>query len=521
MSDHDFERQVRQKMDELKFRPSNAVWQGVQERIRSERPRRRVVIWLPVLLALLGTGGYLFLNRDARTNTLSETTKQLTTDKTNADDKNVTLKTFDNNQPTSNIPSAVRDEAGQNHTGPRNEATPGAVGKTTLASLSDNSNTVSKKNNSKAAPVIKKPLTALNSSTTNIAENKRKQLVNGKNNRAGQDLAGRKNDKPDAVNNELISAITDKNQPVNDKLADVATDSTFPRAGTTEVADSAAEEIDVDKKDKTTGDSAVAQSAAPINTKAKKNKLRTKIEWGFAASGGIAKLQEGKLGSLFHATNLADAPPVGLQTSNNFLFAPNTSAVARPTASVVKPGLAFSAGGYVKVPLSKRFSVSAGLMYSQMNNIIYVGNRVDSSRLVNSGAQVANVSRYYRPDHRSRFSNRYHFVEIPVQLHTQLNKSTTTPLLWNVGVSFSQMIASDALLFDSGTGVYYKDDAQYRNTQLSFSTGFSIGVFSKSKTPLWIGPSVKYHTTPLFNNHFVGKKHLAAASIDLRFQLNK
>jgi hypothetical protein len=141
--------------------------------------------------------------------------------------------------------------------------------------------------------------------------------------------------------------------------------------------------------------------------------------------------------------------------------------------------------------------------------------------LVNNVDQVANVSRYYRADQKSKFNNRYHFLELPLQFQTRINKGLKTPLSWNAGVTVARMFASRALLFDSGTGVYYEDNTRYNRTQFALNTGFSIGVLSGSKLPLTIGPSIKYHLTPLYKDNIGGRKHLLSASLDLRIQLYK
>lgn len=59
MSDHEFEKQVQRKLDELKLRPSDAVWTAVEQNIRQTRPRRRFGFWLPVFFVFLATTGYL------------------------------------------------------------------------------------------------------------------------------------------------------------------------------------------------------------------------------------------------------------------------------------------------------------------------------------------------------------------------------------------------------------------------------------------------------------------------------
>ncbi|RYG03382.1 MAG: hypothetical protein EOO02_08575, partial [Chitinophagaceae bacterium] len=58
MSDHDFEKRVKLKMDELRFRPSDAVWQGVERELRKDKPSRRGWLWIPAALLLLCAGGY-------------------------------------------------------------------------------------------------------------------------------------------------------------------------------------------------------------------------------------------------------------------------------------------------------------------------------------------------------------------------------------------------------------------------------------------------------------------------------
>ncbi len=499
MSDHEFEKQVRRKMDELKFRPSDDVWKGIQASL-PERSRRRGIIWLPVLLVLLGTGGYFLYNADLSSGSLAVSSKTTIADKTNADDNNTTRSNdqqpIDQLSRDNNNKSQLKAEAPGEAESPEPVNAPKADRVSTVPPFSNPKGQIATQDNryKPAAASVSGKKNYIASSKSKPGDNK----VSDTNRAESESVTGDQKQQSDINTDQTADQkSTDNNISTSNDVAAVA-DSSFLKV-----------------------DSALVEAAAPINTSGKKNKPRRKWELGLNVSGGISKLQESKLGSLFHATNLADAMPVDRLASNNFVFAPNITGIPVPTASVVKPGVSFSIGGYVKTSLSKRFSVSAGLQYSQYNNIIYVGNRVDSSRLVNSGAQVANVSRYYRPDHQSRFSNRYHFIELPVQLHTQLNKSLTTPILWNLGVSISQMFASDALLFDSGTGVYYKDDSQYKNTQVALSTGFSAGILSRSKMPLWIGPSVKYHASPLFNNHFAGKKHLASVSLDLQLQLNK
>ena len=62
MPENDFEKQVQQLFDELRLKPSAEVWPKVSSRIRPEKGRRKVLIWLPLTLFLLiGAGGGYWL----------------------------------------------------------------------------------------------------------------------------------------------------------------------------------------------------------------------------------------------------------------------------------------------------------------------------------------------------------------------------------------------------------------------------------------------------------------------------
>ena len=63
MQENEFEKQVQQKMDELKLIPSGAVWQRIEPQIKKEKRRRWLLIFLPVILIGFLYGGYLFVNR--------------------------------------------------------------------------------------------------------------------------------------------------------------------------------------------------------------------------------------------------------------------------------------------------------------------------------------------------------------------------------------------------------------------------------------------------------------------------
>ncbi len=75
MRENEFEKQVQQKMDELKLHPSDAVWQKIEPQIKKEKRRRWILFFLPPIFFAFLYGGFVLLNR---TNLSHENQPQLT-----------------------------------------------------------------------------------------------------------------------------------------------------------------------------------------------------------------------------------------------------------------------------------------------------------------------------------------------------------------------------------------------------------------------------------------------------------
>ena len=76
MQDQNFEKQVKQKMEELSLTPSEPVWQKVEEQIRKKRDRRRLLFWLPFTVLFLGGGILLVTNNIRNTNSIAIAKKE-------------------------------------------------------------------------------------------------------------------------------------------------------------------------------------------------------------------------------------------------------------------------------------------------------------------------------------------------------------------------------------------------------------------------------------------------------------
>ena len=67
MEENKFEKRVQNEMREFRLRPSDAVWEKVEEQLKKKK-RRRVVFFIFMLagLSLLGYSGYFFTKTNSK-----------------------------------------------------------------------------------------------------------------------------------------------------------------------------------------------------------------------------------------------------------------------------------------------------------------------------------------------------------------------------------------------------------------------------------------------------------------------
>ena len=90
MRENEFEKRVQQQMEEFKLRPSDAVWEKVEEELRKKK-KRRVVFFIFLLagFSLLGYTGYFVFNNYSK-QTIADQTFTQQTNNDSAEKNNVT-----------------------------------------------------------------------------------------------------------------------------------------------------------------------------------------------------------------------------------------------------------------------------------------------------------------------------------------------------------------------------------------------------------------------------------------------
>ena len=489
MPENEFEKKISSEMQELRFKPSENVWLRVEERIKKKKERRIfVVIFLLAGLALLGywQRGNLFGEQK------NDIAKKVQTDSSGDKPKE------DNSESTNEINKS--SEIKQNTETTKPEETKNTTNKTADDKLTDDRSVVDRKEIAVSKKEINKP--GKNNEGTNGKPGSAKTK---KDNKPGSSIA-------------LVSANSKKKNGVVDPSKDLKTNSETTKqveVDQTEVKsveskiDSAKTVTGVHEKDTTTKKDTVLKAGPtkdPAPQVVKKDPSERKWKWGLHITPGISSLNDNDIslgGAKFADANAYQNPVVS---------GPGAQPPPRQKPSDAKAGFAFQISAFAQKKLSNRTSLSVGLQYGYYSNVLHIGNRRGS---LNNNTQFNSaVGRYANQVYNAgsdttKYTNSYHFIELPLLFQWQLNKTKAKPFTWSIGFTVGQLISSNAIMYDTAfNGVYYKNKSQLNKTQFSLSTGFSWTIANNKSVQWNLGPVADLHLTKLIDNPFESKRYL-------------
>ncbi len=482
MQQSEFEKQVQQKMEELKLLPADAVWQKVAAGLPAEKKPRRWVFFILLLAGLLAGSAVLWNNFTGK-------------DKM-ADRKSIAkIKAGEQNNIT-------EDKAD-------NEGIP-AIG---AAATPNNNDSITIKLNSDINNKI--------SEVAKIKGNQKKEIVF--NNTAGNNTAGStakqiktktavkiKTKAPlavDADEKEYITAAEKKDitynaktvvgvkvpVAVNDETIEpakkLATDSSF-----------ITNENDVSK------DTAITT----INSTNQKKKNNIQWQYGIRLAAGTGALKKDFFGNtpLF----AADA-----RLFNSSGLPPIVQPVAPPNNPVT--GLAVNIGFYIQKNITGSWTFSTGLNYAFQSNAIQVGTRVDSAVTFNFNASKSlAANNYYRIGDDVKYKNNFHFIEVPLLFQWKLSKKS--PVYFEGGPTLRYLVNSNALVYNSNSGAYFTDAAVFNKLLLSFTAGAGINLAQNKKLPFSVGYQFGYSTGSATKKVF-GKQHFVNSMLYVKIPFKK
>lgn len=468
MPESEFDKQVQQEMEGLRLRPSAAVWENVEKELRRKKRRRYIVFfWLLAGLGLLGYSGYFLTQKGKPTLAESSGTPADHSGKNKAVQQPVQSVTA----PSTSTPS------------------------TSTIDPTDNTNPVDQNIQLKENTTITaaQPATAAPANSEGLNSNKtirKRKAGSGDQLSAGKDhLTGagkRKNDRTEL--------------PVAESRIKKETNTPEVKETENKTTDITAQTPPVTSQDsvKAKADSAVAaappaETKAPVVKKQSSSKIKWSIDLGVGGSGPIS--------SPFLIGDPDKSNRVSYDQNGMYSPSPGSPLVTPPInyggpvyypRSDIKPGPAFRIGILGEWAISKRSSIVSGLQYQYQSNNIRTGYYMDTSLVFNNNAaQQVSVRSLYQGMQQKTFTNRFHYLQIPVTFQWQVNKGKKMPILLNAGLSAGYLLTTNALVYDSlQGGIYYHDKHAFNRFMFSFNTGLAFR-FGNNKPIQWsIGPEV-------------------------------
>ena len=228
----------------------------------------------------------------------------------------------------------------------------------------------------------------------------------------------------------------------------------------------------------------------------------------FLISFGIGKTATASnyLGATANRIYYDNASQVGNNSGN-----PGSGNSASNIPSSIKPATGLFLGVSAAKPLTKKSSLSIGLQYQFTSTSIYVGQPIVAS----------DGSKTFAVGNSNSYSNQYHFVQIPIELSSQLSHFKKHNLFLNAGVSLSHLLYTNALQFNNTAGQYFFNNDFFNKTIIGVSAGLSINLLNDNEAPLLLGPSFSYSLTPVAGKGLYDKSNYGFLGIRLQKVLKK
>jgi len=474
MRDPEFEKHIRQRMEELKFSPSETVWNNLEKEIKKDKNRKKPLLWFSFFLVIGLAGSFYFLMNSNKnhnsTDTKSQSTKiptvqqELQSDTVN--DNTVSLdKQKDNQIKDRKAPSVVLNDINK---------MPASKNKNIITANMYHGRHMNQKN---TIDVVEDFLAA-------------NQQIKNKKIQEPHNASHKNKAEADLIKNEIVADALSSDNPDNDKH--VYINDTVKTKDTNQ-----SESLVIKKADSIVQKGTHTDESTAKNSIIPKQKAKNKKPWefGFAGGAGVSSIYE----NLFNTAVAAD--PFYNQAFSLAAPAPRPT---YHTPSPIRSGFSFSAGIFAQKAISKKLNFSAGLNYHYFSTMIKTGNTGTSSITVNRS-----------------YTNHYHLLELPVSLSYQFNRSRRFPLLWEAGATLAELIGSDAMHYDNATGSYFKDNHLFNKTELNLATAVMIGLHANKHLYFQVGPQVQYGVTNLLSSKAVGSQHLFFGGIKIVFIPNK
>jgi hypothetical protein len=502
MQENEFEKRVQNEMGEFRLHPSDAVWEKVEEQLKKKK-RRRFVFFIFMLagLSLLGYSGYFLTKTNSKQNLVHQNNNSLPdNNKSEPGNNEQLLPEKEKENETAKDQTAIEGHYLSPTKEKDQEEKPGNILSNEKIVIVGNDIAGKQKERIKKTGlgnyVIATSTRKDDFDITNTNSQQKKTEVQLKNNPSDQPADKADISQPDIAKN---------NFPDDNKMTDQKDDNKITNQKVNEPA----------KADSVITAASKADEAIATT---KKKQSASKIKWGIDLSAGISSNRHNAFSIFDMNKSLAmDYYSPGSVTGGG---GPGN---IRISPSDIKTGPAFRAGLIAEMKISKKSSISSGLQYVYHSNKIQVGYYSDTTVVVNNSfSQASRVNAIYRGTHQKEYTNRYHFIQIPLQYQLQLNSGVKLPILWSIGASAGFLFATNGLVYDTAAGgIYYKDNAAFNKFQFNLNTGVSFRFGGKNKMQWSLGPELSLGMNKLMKDDYTKKQYLLYGGLTGRLYLKK
>jgi hypothetical protein len=532
MQENKFEQQMQQQMKDLQLRPSDDVWKKVEEELHKKKRRRFIIFFFTLAgLGLIGYAGYTILTPSnsilaiEKPNDIKQPVptivEQLQNEKSNVvTEKNVNTTSENKVDQNNNVQTGVQKN-----------------GSTTSPSADDHTknNTasatgVTEKKNTREMVVTKEtmPLTVKQEKSITLQQKVKqpkksvdeKQVVSSEKKSKATDKFSIEAD--ESATTKKVNTITKEVAIGNNQNVTVKNDTAGSIIAATKVDDS----LGITQVVTAILDTAVTKLSADTSqvavATASIKKGKRSIIWGLEWSAGSSRgVKNG-----FPILSLAEKA----LADRNFNSSPISSGGGQGSTipqgpSPIRAGFSYRVGLIGQLSIGKRKSISTGISYAYLSDRITIGTYRNASFFFNNfasqtiGVRAAYV---YIGTDRQSFTNRYHFIQVPVAFQWQLNKGKKIPISWNTGISTGYLFATNALVYDTAFGgIYYHSKEAFNRLQVHISTGFAFQLGMKGKINWSVGPEISLSAGKLVKDAYDSRRYLLYGGLTGKFNFTK
>lgn len=452
-----FEKEVQQKMEEMKMAPSTPVWERIQVevKVKDKKRKRRVIFWFLLAGLFLAGGGFW-----AYQSLIKEVPQISSADTNTTSQHSNTIKPTIPQEPISN--------------------TTESSDKTNRIKTSDN------KENNFENSVVSNP--------------ERPQLSTSQKVKTPQSSA---TDKKSSEENSIVLKPAISKEEKEQQEIPVET-KPFDETSSLKIQKNSKDIITqqpIPVIDDSTLKPAIQKELIPeivIKDSSAKKKIAANKKWNrqINVSAGWNNYSTGllqKSASRDAFASIGGGTGSGL-VNNNFTPAPTSG------------GFGFALGYSLSKNLGRHWEFSFGLQYAQLTTRTKVGDKKQADTTVNFAMDRVQVNEFFTNTAKNNYTARFHILELPVSV--SYRPSLKLPLYISAGAAYGLLFSTNALTFSSSSNIYYKNKENYVRNLLPVNASLQYRFGDKKKIQVQAGPMIQYNLLKLQKEGSGAKSHL-------------